>query len=54
MRLRRLARLTVAVHVVLAVGVAWHARATGRDDGARWALATLLGGVLGVAGYRRD
>jgi hypothetical protein len=52
MNLRRVLALTAVAHVVLALAVAWHARATGRDDGGRWALATLLGGLVGVAGYR--
>ena len=53
MNARRFLTLTASVHAVLAVGVLVHARATGRDDGGRWALATLLGGVLGLVGYRR-
>jgi hypothetical protein len=54
MRLRRFLTLTAAVHVVLALAVCAHARATGRDDGGRWALATLVAGVVGVVGYRRS
>jgi hypothetical protein len=52
-RLRRFLTLTAVVHVALALAVLAHARLAGRDDGGRWALATLFGGVLGVAGYRR-
>ena len=53
MNARRFLTLTAAVHAALAVGVLVHARVSGREDGGRWALATLLGGVLGVVGYRR-
>ncbi|SDM98660.1 hypothetical protein SAMN04487949_3075 [Halogranum gelatinilyticum] len=45
--------VTLVVHSVLAAGVVAHARSSGRDDGPKWALATLLGGLLGVAGYVR-
>ena len=45
--------VTVVVHTALAAGLVAHARTTGRDDGPKWALATLLGGLLGVVGYAR-
>ncbi|SEP23335.1 hypothetical protein SAMN04487948_12453 [Halogranum amylolyticum] len=45
--------LTLVVHLVLATLLVAHARYTGRDDGAKWALATLCGGLFGVAGYVR-
>lgn len=45
--------VTLVVHSVLAAGVVAHARSVGRDDGTKWALATLLGGLFGVVGYAR-
>ncbi|MFC7135632.1 hypothetical protein [Halobaculum litoreum] len=51
-RLRRLAAVTLVVHAALAALV--YRDAAGRDvSGARWAAFTLLGGLLGVAGYLR-
>ncbi|MFC7069416.1 hypothetical protein [Halobaculum lipolyticum] len=51
-RLARFAALTLVVHAVLAALVYRDAR--DRDvSGARWAALTLVGGLLGVAGYRR-
>ncbi|WP_277554932.1 hypothetical protein [Halobaculum limi] len=51
-RLRRIAGLTAVVHLVLAALV--YRDAAGRDvSGGRWAALTLLGGLLGVAGYLR-
>jgi hypothetical protein len=45
--------VTLVVHSVLAAGLVAHARLTGRDDGPKWAVATLFGGLFGVAGYVR-
>ena len=51
-RVRRLAGLTLVVHGVLAAIV--YRDAADRDvSGARWAALTMLGGLLGVAGYLR-
>lgn len=43
--------VTLVVHTVLAAALVAHARYTGRDDGTKWAAATLFGGLFGVAGY---
>ena len=45
--------VTLVVHTALAAGLVAHARLTGREDGGKWALATLAGGLFGVAGYVR-
>ncbi|SFK61519.1 hypothetical protein SAMN04487950_0189 [Halogranum rubrum] len=45
--------VTLVVHSVLAAALVAHARLTGRDDGRKWAVATLFGGLLGVVGYVR-
>jgi hypothetical protein len=47
--------ITAVAHTLLAVGVAVHGRRTDTDPG-YWPLATLVVGVVGVAGYlwRRD
>ncbi|EJN58225.1 hypothetical protein [Halogranum rubrum] len=45
--------VTLVVHSVLAAALVVHARLTGRDDGRKWAVATLFGGLLGVVGYVR-
>ncbi|WP_185911780.1 hypothetical protein [Halonotius roseus] len=42
--------VTVVAHAVLAVAVVVHARRTNRDPG-YWLPATLLFGLIGVAGY---
>ncbi|WP_165853251.1 hypothetical protein [Halonotius aquaticus] len=42
--------ITVVAHTLLAVGVVIHGRRTDTDPG-YWTLATLLVGVIGVAGY---
>lgn len=42
--------VTVVAHAVLAVGVSLHARRTGTDPG-YWLPATVLFGLIGVAGY---
>ena len=42
--------LTLAVHALLAVGVALHARRSGGNPG-RWVALTFLFGLFGVAGY---
>lgn len=42
--------VTVVAHAVLAVGVYLHGRRTNRDPG-YWLPATLLFGLIGVAGY---
>ena len=42
--------ITVVAHALLAIGVAIHGRRTDTHPG-YWPLATLLVGVIGVAGY---
>ncbi|MFC4247308.1 hypothetical protein ACFOZ7_09905 [Natribaculum luteum] len=41
---------TLVAHLILAVGVAAHARVTDRDAG-NWPYLTLAFGLFGVAGY---
>ena len=51
-RLARIAALTLVVHAALATLV--YRDAAGRDvSGGRWAALTMVGGLLGVAGYVR-
>jgi hypothetical protein len=42
--------ITVVAHALLAIGVVIHGRRTDTDPG-YWPLATLLVGIIGVAGY---